>query len=378
MFYLTKKEHDKLLDKHLQFFSVQRVNMSQLAIIESRELSSSLNVMSFSGNRIGLVSLLFLASWSFLYQINGQTSTDFHGNSHCSIEQRKSNEIPDRHCPKMDSDDENNGKENGKKEACKSRHAFTGNLGFVSDYRFRGISQTLRRPAIQGGLDYAHASGLYLGTWASNVDGTTHYYNNTSMEWDFYGGLKGNLFPCSIPELTCNVGLIYYYYPGGKAHVKQNVRYDTAEWYLELTYKWLSIKFSQSLTNYFGINSNDPPFNWKRNHIAHKNGNSRYSGYIEANAIFEIYEKLCWHFLKGGKLNLLLHIGHVHVRNYNELSYTEWRAALTQEFDWFNILLTYVGTNAQHPYYDVPDNGFHSRKHELGAQGIVLSVIKNF
>lgn len=50
-----------------------------------------------------------------------------------------------------------------------SPHPITGNLGLVSDYRFRGISQTATRPAIQGGFDYAHASGIYAGTWASKL-----------------------------------------------------------------------------------------------------------------------------------------------------------------------------------------------------------------
>src|SRR5256885_17137169 len=45
----------------------------------------------------------------------------------------------------------------------------TGNATLISDYRFRGISQTYQKPAFQGGFDYAHASGLYAGNWNSNV-----------------------------------------------------------------------------------------------------------------------------------------------------------------------------------------------------------------
>jgi uncharacterized protein (TIGR02001 family) len=72
----------------------------------------------------------------------------------------------------------------------------------------------MRRPAIQGGFDYSHKSGVYLGTWASNVDETSHLFNNASMEWDFFGGYKGALLPCYLPDLSYNVGLIYYY-PSG-------------------------------------------------------------------------------------------------------------------------------------------------------------------
>src|SRR6478752_1412380 len=43
------------------------------------------------------------------------------------------------------------------------------NLGAVTDYRYRGISQTGGHPALQGGIDFAHKSGFYLGTWASTI-----------------------------------------------------------------------------------------------------------------------------------------------------------------------------------------------------------------
>ena len=54
-----------------------------------------------------------------------------------------------------------------------SPHSITGNLSIVSDYRFRGISQTFVQPAIQGGIDYSHKSGFYLGNWNSNVSGAS-------------------------------------------------------------------------------------------------------------------------------------------------------------------------------------------------------------
>jgi hypothetical protein len=69
-----------------------------------------------------------------------------------------------------------------------SPHTVAGNMGLFSDYRFRGISQTFEQPAIQGGIDYSHASGFYLGTWASNVNGLS--FPDGSIEMDFYGGYK--------------------------------------------------------------------------------------------------------------------------------------------------------------------------------------------
>lgn len=275
-------------------------------------------------------------------------------------------------------------KESDKKEADKkedkpkSPHTFTGTVSFVSDYRFRGISQTMRRPAVQGNLDYSHVNGFYLGTFGSNVDGTTNFYNNTSMEWDFYGGIKGKMCPCGLSDLAYNVGIIYYYYPGGQTFRPDHVRYDTLEFYIELTYKWLSIKYSQSLSDYFGANSDNPPFNWDKRRFSRPNGNSVGSNYIEANALFELRKKVCYRWLQGGKLSLLLHVGHATVRHDEQESYTDWRATLTQEFPWLNVFVTYVGTNAKHAYFDVPDHAFHPKKHALGAQGFVVGVIRSF
>jgi hypothetical protein len=67
-------------------------------------------------------------------------------------------------------------------------YTLSGNLGIFSDYRFRGVSQTNKLPAIQGGVDLALKNGLYLGNWNSNVD--SKMYNGASIEMDFYGGYK--------------------------------------------------------------------------------------------------------------------------------------------------------------------------------------------
>lgn len=270
--------------------------------------------------------------------------------------------------------------EDEEEEGPKSPHLFTRNVTFVSDYRFRGISQTMRRPAIQGGFDYSNVCGFYLGTWASNVDGTTHFYNNTSMEWDWYAGYKFTPFPCYMPCFRYNVGLIYYYYPGGQALNLAHTRYHTAEFYLELTFDRLSIKYSQTITNYFGINADNTPFNWDQNLADPANRSSKGSNYLEANASLDIFEKVYywWWCIEGQKLNLLLHAGHQTVRHYGHLSYADWKVTLTQEFDWFNPFITYVGTNAKHAYYDVPDNALPPARRNLGAHSVLFGVTKTF
>ncbi len=86
----------------------------------------------------------------------------------------------------------------------------TASIGLVSDYDFRGWSQTGEDPAIQGSIDYAHESGWYAGIWGSNVndfsDGGT---NTASTEVDFYTGFKGK-----AGDIGYDAGIVYYTYAG--------------------------------------------------------------------------------------------------------------------------------------------------------------------
>ncbi len=85
----------------------------------------------------------------------------------------------------------------------------SGNVALVSDYRFRGVSFSDGDPALQGGIDLAHSSGLYVGTWASSISGGTPF---GEMELDVYAGWSGDL----ADGLTFDVGLLYYIYPTGE------------------------------------------------------------------------------------------------------------------------------------------------------------------
>ena len=80
-------------------------------------------------------------------------------------------------------------------EAEASPHTLTGNVGIYSQYIFRGLRRPTGKPALQGGFDYAHSSGFYVGTWASNVSWLRDAASPPTPEaaawrWDFYGGYK--------------------------------------------------------------------------------------------------------------------------------------------------------------------------------------------
>jgi uncharacterized protein (TIGR02001 family) len=130
-----------------------------------------------------------------------------------------------------------------------SPHTLTANVGLFSEYIFRGITQTAEDPAVQGGFDYGHSSGFYVGTWASNVSWLRDFgaYNTSSLEWDFYGGFKRNF---GSTDFYFDVGTIYYYYPGNRNPGFFDA--DTWELYAGVGWKWLGLKLSYSLQDYFG------------------------------------------------------------------------------------------------------------------------------
>jgi uncharacterized protein (TIGR02001 family) len=129
-------------------------------------------------------------------------------------------------------------------------HTLTANVGLFSEYIFRGVAQGGGKPAVQGGFDYAHSSGFYLGTWASSISWLEDFgaYSRSSLEWDFYGGYKAN-FPGS-EDWNYDVGTLYYLYPGKK--YSGVVSADTWEIYGAINWKWAGLKVSYNLQDYFG------------------------------------------------------------------------------------------------------------------------------
>lgn len=81
------------------------------------------------------------------------------------------------------------------------------NVTILNDYRFRGVSLNDEGFALQGGLDWAHESGFYVGTWASNISD----FGGSTIETNLYGG-----YSTEVNGLTLDVGGLLYHYPGGE------------------------------------------------------------------------------------------------------------------------------------------------------------------
>jgi uncharacterized protein (TIGR02001 family) len=232
-------------------------------------------------------------------------------------------------------------------------HTFTGNVGFVTDYLYRGISQTSGKPALQGGFDYAHSSGLYAGAWGSNISWIedTGGAQSSSLEIDVYGGYKGTI----TGDLGFDVGLLTYNYP--KTNLTAGfLKQDTQEIYGALTYKWLTLKYSHSIGALFG---------WNKTGSTEK---TKGSGYLELNAAYDL----------GDGWGINGHIGHQKVRGRDTASYSDLKIGVTKDVGVGVVGLAVSTTNAKDSCSAVEDYCWGVPAYAAGKSTAVLSFSKSF
>lgn len=247
-------------------------------------------------------------------------------------------------------------------------HSLTGNLGLVSDYRFRGISQSWKRPAVQAGLDHAHRSGFYLGAWGSSVSGNS-YNNGSGLELDLYGGFKTTL----AQDLTLDVGALAYLYPGARLNSAPGQptgnKYDNLDLYAALSHGAFSARLSVAATDYFGLDGQTAGYAYF-NPLPVKGagkGSSKGSAYLDLNYTLDL----------GQGVAAGLHLGHLAVRGYGELSYTDWKVSVAREFAGLNLSAALVGSNADKTWYQA-GNAAGQNPRRLGNTGLVLGVSRAF
>lgn len=199
-----------------------------------------------------------------------------------------------------------------------SPHTFTLNLGLYSEYIFRGTALS-DGPAIQGGADYGHSSGFYLGTWFSNIDKefTGHgdgLSGGNKSEIDFYAGWAKTFENGFGLNLLAN----YYYYPDREDSFSYDGsgdgnKQDTLEVSAGLTYKWFTYTFYYIPTDYYGAAASGT-----------KDGTDDTDG--------ATYNELKFNYtLPIGDLNLLAKIGYQHTPNLLG-SYSDVAIGLSRNF----------------------------------------------
>jgi uncharacterized protein (TIGR02001 family) len=253
-------------------------------------------------------------------------------------------------------------------EPPKAPYTLTANVFLVSDYFFRGLTQTWGKPAIQGGADFVHDSGIYLGTWASNVSG--NQFAGGSMEWDFYGGYNYKL----NDDITLSAGLYEYYYPG--ANFDQNgvgllgsQSYNTFEGNLAATWKFVTLKFNYSFSDYFGA-SKTTGFE----------DDTSGTYYLQLDAAYPLPQ------VEG--LSIIGHIGYTHYSadlnppgvngGHTNPSYTDWKIGVSYVIkDGWTAGLYYVGTNNT-DYYDNTASLANSSTKNLGGSSGYITIGRTF
>lgn len=218
----------------------------------------------------------------------------------------------------------------------------TWNVAVTSDYRYRAISQTRLRPALQGGVDYVHADGWYAGAWASTIKWVEDAGGDGEVEIDVYGGKRGEL----SASLSYDVGVLRYFYPdNGMGRLPGWVNAHTTEVYAQLGYGPAYVKYSHATTNLFGFVDSDN------------------SGYLDIGANLDV----------GNGFTVQLHAGRQEVKNSPASDYTDWKIGVSRSFALATVSLAYLGTNANESAYTSPVNGKFT-----GRDALQLTVSRTF
>jgi len=236
----------------------------------------------------------------------------------------------------------------------------TANVTVTNNYTYRGLTQSNYKPAVQGGFDYAHESGFYIGNWNSSISWVSDAQMATSapIEMDIYGGFKKEL----IGEgFASDVGFLQYYYPTS-GHISTSIyaNPNTTEIYAAQNFTVGPVtgfvKFSYALSNTFG------------------NYGSTGSYYPDLTAN---YDTGFYGITLNGHVGYQKIQGQYYVAGAPSLSYADWKAGLTKDFGGgLSASAAYIGTNVKQGNgayaYTVPGG-----RNQGGNTGVV-SLTKTF
>lgn len=206
------------------------------------------------------------------------------------------------------------------------------NVGATTDYRYRGISQSRLKPAVQGGIDYADKSGFYVGAWGSSIKWIKDAGGDASAELDLYAGYKG-----AVGDVSYDLGFLRYEYPSNQLAVSAN----TNEIYGAATFGPATLKYSHAISNLFGF------------------ANSKNSYYVDLSGTFDL----------GGGFSLVPHVGYQSVKNNGAYSYTDYALTLGKDLgNGLSATAALVGTDADKALYVTPAGKF------TGKTGLVVGL----
>lgn len=223
------------------------------------------------------------------------------------------------------------------------------NVGVVSEYRYRGLAQSRFQPVLQGGVDYAHKSGAYVGAWASQIkwikDTAASSCSGTckgDIELDLYGGYK-----FSVGNLGLDVGFLRYEYINNNYSPNAN----TDEVYAAGTYGIFTLKHSVALSNLFGA------------------ANSKGSYYTDLSANLDL----------GSGFTLTPHVGYQYVKNQMGFSYTDYALTLTKDLgDGLSVSAAAIAVDGDKNNLKIGSNGGSQADKFTGKSTVVLGLKYTF
>ena len=227
-------------------------------------------------------------------------------------------------------------------------YTFSGNAGLYSDYKFRGFTQTGYAPAFQGGFDFAHKSGFYLGNWNSNVE--QGLYNGASLEMDFYGGYKFAAGPLGL-----DVGYLYYYYPNTGA--LGSTKIDNGELYVGASYGPLSAKLFYAVTEFFALGKGVPGVDTKGSY------------YVDLSASFDL----------GSGWTAVAHYGYQDIADGKkagliEDTVSDYKLGVTKDVGGWLLGAAVIGTSEKN-LFTTAESGFTEGG---GKTTLVVNISKTF
>ncbi|WP_340266863.1 TorF family putative porin [Sphingobium mellinum] len=224
----------------------------------------------------------------------------------------------------------------------------TGNAAVVTDYRFRGISQTDKRFALQGGITVTHASGFYVSTWGSSID--EYVANGSDQELDLIAG-----YSKTIGAATFDAGVLYYYYPNSGG-----VNSDFVEPYA-------------SIKGTFGPATAKLTANYSpKQHALSYGVNAREDNLYVAGDLSASIPKT--------PLGVSAHLGHNFSRSYLSFGekYTDWNVGATYTWSHLTFGVSYVDTDKDFRSTYTTAGGALRTTRNLSKAGIVGSITASF
>jgi len=218
------------------------------------------------------------------------------------------------------------------------------NVGAVSEYRYRGLSQSRLDPALQGGADYADKSGAYIGVWGSSIKWIKDAGGKAQTEVDIYGGYK-----FTVGDIGYDLGFLRYEYSGNAlGSVTGLANANTNELYGAVTVGPTTVKYSRSTGNLFGTVG------------------SKGSTYLDFSATFDL----------GDGYSFVPHLGYQNVKGSSSslLTYMDYSLTLGKDLgNGLSVTAALIGTDAKtDAYYYTPSPSAAHK--QLGKAGLVVGL----